>query len=98
MKGFGMWKLTLKSYINISNYSSQVGNLSVLHMPWAASLMYFSSLDLAKHFSINPTYNELQSICLLFDQRIISETFVCLYSNSTFPYAICLAHAFIWFA
>lgn len=60
MKGFWMWKLTLKNYINISNYSSQVGNLSVLQIPWSASLMYFSSLDLTKHFSINPkSYNKL---------------------------------------
>lgn len=60
IKGFWIWKQSLKGYINISNYSSQVGNLWILHNPWSAGLMYFSSLDLTKHFSNNlKTYNKL---------------------------------------
>lgn len=60
IKGFWIWKQSLKSYINISNYSSQVGNLRILHNPWSAGLMYFSSLDLTKRFSNNlKTYNKL---------------------------------------
>lgn len=60
MKEFWIWKQSLNSYINISNYSSQVGNLWTLHISWAANLMYFSTLDLTKHFSISlKTYNKL---------------------------------------
>lgn len=66
MKGFWICKQSLKSYINICNYSSQVGNLWVLHILWAASLMYFSSLDLTKHFSINlKTYNKLTYLFII---------------------------------